>query len=180
MGHGPIGLKISFRYRRPKGHPRDTLKTVNIAPGGPMDRLIIVLALSNTHPGASNRKSSIVHGDRLSCSTHPLKDIVRLEGRRLKLDVDLDIRLPDLQEISRALELLSSGGDGVRRITLVPRGFAPKLKAAVNNKVANIAAPETTDTGLWLQAAPAPQVLKFCLYLCRDSCVQCKWLSSAH
>jgi hypothetical protein len=88
-----------------------------------MDRLITVLALGNAHSDALNRESCIVRGDRLSCSTHPLKDVVRLKGRRLELDVDLDIRLPDLQEVSRALEPLSPGCNGVRRIALGTQGF---------------------------------------------------------
>jgi hypothetical protein len=86
-----------------------------------MGRLITVLALGNAHSNALSRESSIVRGDRLSCSTHPLKDVVRLKGRQLELDVDLDIRLPDLQEVSRALESLSPGCNGVRRIALGAR-----------------------------------------------------------
>ena len=88
-----------------------------------MDRLITVLALGNAHSNALNRESSIVRGDRLSCSTHPLKEVVRLKGGRLELDVELYIRLPDFQEVSRALESLSPRCNEVRRIALGTRGI---------------------------------------------------------
>jgi hypothetical protein len=79
MSHGPIGREISFRCGTPKAHPRDTLKALNIAPGGPMDRLTSVLALGDAHAGALNRESSIVRSDRLSCATHPRQNVIRLE-----------------------------------------------------------------------------------------------------
>jgi len=88
-----------------------------------MDRLITVLDLGNAHSNALKWEPSVVRGDRLSCLTHPLKDGVRLKGQRLELDVDLDIRLPDLQEVWRALEPLSPGCNGARRIALGTRGI---------------------------------------------------------
>ena len=128
-----------------------------------MDRLVTVLDLGNAHSNALNREPSIVRSDRLSCPTYPRQNIIHLKGRRLELDVDLDIRLPDFQEVSRALEPLSPGCNGVRR-TALGLGFAEELKAAAINKGANISAPETAEAGLWLQGATTPQAPKFCLY----------------
>ena len=79
-----------------------------------MDRLITVLALGNAHSNALNWEPSIIRSDRLSCPTHPRQNIIRLKRRRLQLDVDLEIRLPDLQEVSTVSEPPSPGCNWTR------------------------------------------------------------------